>query len=130
MALDTLALDPETWDLDVDAYGNWETFGDATGSGNDANGPAMRMAQDVATQCLSWLGEVYYDATQGILYPQLLGGAPNLALVNATFSQQALTVPLVVQAFANFTFTAGKARALTGTLLTTDVNGNVATVQL
>lgn len=130
MPLDTLALNPETWDLTTDAYGNWATVGDATGGASSPTGPAMRMAQDVATQCLSWAGEVYYDRSAGIMYPQLLGGEPNLPLLNAAYAQEALSVPLVAQAVANFTFQGGRSRLLGGAILTTDVNGVTGQVSL
>ena len=119
--MDTLSLTPN-WDLDVDAYGNWATIGDATPG--DTTGPGMRLAQDVATRCLSWRGEVYYDATQGIRYEQILGQAPNLALIQSTFATEALKVPGCAQAIPNFTFTGGRARTLSGPLTVADFAGN------
>lgn len=110
------------WDLDCDNYGNWQTVG--TAAPGDATGPGLRLAQDVATRCLSWRGEVYYDATQGIRYEQILGQAPNLTLVQSVYTTEALKVPECAQALPNFTFTAGAKRVVTGALTVSDVRGN------
>lgn len=127
--MDTLALNTTTWDLDVDAYGNWRTVGDATAQAQ-LTGPGMRLAQDVATRCLSWAGEVYYDTTQGINYPAILGTYPNLTLLQAAFNREALKVPLCQTALADFTFQAGAKRKLSGTLTVSDIAQNAGAVQL
>lgn len=119
--MDTLALTPD-WDITVDKYGNWMTVGDATPGAE--TGPGMRLAQDVATRCLSWRGEVYYDDTQGIRYDQILGQAPNMTLVQSTYTTEALKVPECAQALPNFTFTAGAKRVVTGALTVSDLRGN------
>jgi hypothetical protein len=124
LSMDTVALDTTLWDLDVDASGNWRTVGDATGSGNSPTGPGMRLAQDVATRCLSWRNEVYYDTTQGINYPNILGGPPNMALVNNAFQSQAVLVTGCAQALANFVFTAGVQRKVSGSMVVTDITGS------
>lgn len=121
--MDTLALDTSNWDLTVDAYGNWATVGDATGSGNSPIGPGMRLAQDVATRCLAWQNEVYYDTTQGIAYANILGAAPNMSLVNNAFQTEAVKVPGCAQALANFVFAAGAVRRVTGPMVVTDITG-------
>lgn len=121
--MDTLALDTGLWDLDCDQVGNWRTVGDATGTGNSPTGPGMRLAQDVAARCLSFAGEVYYDLTQGIAYDNILGGPPNMALVNNAFQAQAVLVPGCAQAFANFVFAAGNQRKITGAMTVTDITG-------
>lgn len=128
-AMDTLALAHDTWDITTDALGNWATFGDAT-SQSDQTGPGMRLAQDVATRCLAWRGEVYYDTTQGIRYDTIMGEYPNLALLQNAYNTEGLKVPLCQTALANFTFTAGAQRKLGGTLTVSDINGNAGTVSL
>lgn len=127
--MDTLALNSQTWDITTDALGNWATFGDATPQ-SEQTGPGMRLAQDVATRCLAWRGEVYYDTTQGIRYEQIMGQYPNLALLQNSFNQEGLKVPLCQTALANFTFTAGSQRRITGTLTVSDTNANAGSVQL
>jgi len=128
--MDTLALDFSTGspDLTVDQYGNWATFGDATPG--DLTGPGMRLAQDVATRCMAWRGEVYYDTTQGVRYETILGYPPNLALMNNAFSTEALKVPLCQTAIANFDFTAGPSRKVGGTITVSDINGTSGSVQI
>jgi len=127
--MDTLALDTSLWDLDVDAYGNIATVGDATPA-SAQTGPGMRLAQDVATRCRAWNGEVYYDTTQGIRYPSILGAAPNLAVVQNAFNTEALKVPECETAIAQFQFTAGSVREITGTLTVADVNGNSGAITI
>lgn len=124
--MDTLALDTTLWDLDVDVYGNWRTVGDATPG--TLTGPGMRLAQDVATRCLSWLGEVYYDTTQGIRYEAILGFPPNMALIQNAFNTEALKVPLCATALVDFTFQGGSTRGISGVLTVSDVNANAGSV--
>ncbi|MFI2901358.1 hypothetical protein [Klebsiella aerogenes] len=123
--MDTLTLTAD-WDLDVDVAGNWATVGDSTPG--ELTGPGMRLAQDVATRCLSWRGEVYYDADQGIRYEQILGQAPNMALVQSTYATEALKVPGCAQAIPNFAFTAGRSRNVSGALTVADFSGNAGEV--
>lgn len=127
--MDTLKLDTTLWDLDVDIYGNIATVGDATPA-SAQTGPGMRLAQDVATRCRAWRGEVYYDTTQGIRYDTILGAAPNLAVVQNAFNTEALKVPLCETAIAQFQFAAGSVREITGTVTVADVNGNGGEVTL
>lgn len=126
--MDTLALNPDTWDLTIDAYGNLATFGDATPTVQ--TGPGMRLAQDVATRCRAWRGEVYFDTTQGIRYETILGAAPNLSVLQNSFNTEALKVPLCETAIAVFAFAAGSARTITGTLNVADVSGTPATISI
>lgn len=127
--MDTLALDTTIWDLDVDSRGNLRTVGDATAT-NDLTGPGMRLAQDVATRVQAWLGEVYFDTTQGINYPAYFGGPPNLSLLQSVFNAEALKVPLCATALAQFTFTAGTKRTIGGTINVSDIAGNGGQVSL
>ena len=123
-----MALDTATWDLAVDPYGNLATVGDATPG--DLTGPGYRMAQDVACRCMSWLGEVYYDTTQGIRYDQVLGLAPNLVLVQSLYVNEALKVAPVAQAVANLTYAAGAQRRVTGQLVVSDGSVTTGVVQV
>jgi hypothetical protein len=127
--MDTLALDTGLWDLSTDVYGNLATVGDATPA-NAQTGPGMRLAQDVATRCRAWRGEVYFDTTQGINYPTILGMAPNLAVVQNAFNTEALKVPSCETAIAQFSFNAGSTREITGTITVADVSGNSGAVTL
>jgi hypothetical protein len=123
--MDTLALTLDSWDLDLDVLGNLRTVGDATPG--TQTGPGMRMAQDVATRCRAWRGEVYFDTAQGINYPQYLGQAPLISQLQADFQTEALLVPQVSTALADFTL-ARDTRRLGGTLTLSDQAGNGAQV--
>lgn len=127
--MDTLALDNTNWDLTLDVWGNLATVGDATPE-VDETGPGMRLALDVATRVRAWRGEVYFDTTQGINYPQYLGGPPNLSLLQSVFTTEALKVPDCATALADFHFAGGDDRAVTGTITLSDTAGNGSQVTL
>ena len=111
--MDTLYLTPGNWDLAVDVNGN---------IAKAAN--PYSLAQDAASQIRTFAGEVWYDTTQGIPYPdQVLGLAPNPALMKSYFTTAALSVPEVTAAKV---FLAGlTARALTGQVQITGTTGAV-----
>lgn len=81
--MQTLLLDPETWDLVVDAQGNIAQAVDP-----------YSQAQDAASAIRTFQGEQIYDTTLGIPYKeQILGKAVPLSLMKALFVKAALTVP-------------------------------------
>jgi hypothetical protein len=92
----TLLLDQTVWDLVLDASGNIAV---AT--------PPYAVAQDVATACRTFLGEVYYDTTLGVPWRQMiLGKLPPLNFIKQQLVTAALTVPGVtnpVVYFSSFT---------------------------
>lgn len=86
--MNTLLLDRTTWDLCLDTSGNIAV----------ASGP-YALAQDVASACRLFLGELFYDTTKGIPYfGQVLGQPPSIPFLKAQLVAQALTVPGVVSA--------------------------------
>lgn len=86
--LNTLLLDTVAWDLVLDSSGN---IAMAT--------PPYSTAQDVASAVRLFLGELYYDTTQGIPYPgQVLGKLPPASVLIQLIQNAALTVPAVVSA--------------------------------
>jgi len=116
--MNSLALDPVTWDLVTDPAGNL-----AMVSG------AARLAQDVATAIRTYAGEVIYDTTLGIRwFEDILGQTPNIALVKADCETAALTVPGVqsVQIF----LTSVTQRGLSGQVQITGTDGSTTTVSL
>ena len=79
----TLLLDRTVWDLLLDGSGNIAI----------ATEP-YAIAQDVASACRTFLGEVYYDTVLGVPYfQQILNKNPPLALLKQLLVDQALTVP-------------------------------------
>lgn len=114
----TLALSAD-WDLTVDANGNV-----ATVSGGS------QLAQDAASACRLFLGELWFDTTQGVPYWQQLlgtGTQPPNSLITAKLEDAALTVPGVET--ASVTITNITARTVVGTVTVsgTDAAGNSVT---
>lgn len=107
----TLLLDLTTWDLVVDANGNIAVASDP-----------YSVAQDVASAVRTFLGEVWYNTTDGIPYFQsILGKLPSLAYVKAQMVTAALTVPGCNNPVVFFSGLSG--RTLTGQIQFTDDNG-------
>jgi hypothetical protein len=87
--MNTLQLSP-SWDLTLDSNGNLAIL----------SGPAA-IAQDVASAISVFLGELYWDTTQGIPWlSDVLGQSYNPQLMVALLEKTALTVPGVVTAKA------------------------------
>jgi hypothetical protein len=112
--LDTLYLDPDAWDLALDASGNIAM----------ASEP-YSLAQDAASAVRTFQNEVYYDTTLGVPYfSELLNQMPPLSLLKSSLVTAAMTVPGVVSAQV---FISGIAdRVATGQVQVTDQNGIVS----
>lgn len=81
--------------LDVAA---WDLVATITGDIAAASDP-YSLAQDAASACRLFQGELWYDVTQGVPYwGQILGAAPPISLMKAKFVAAALTVPGVAAA--------------------------------
>lgn len=113
--MNTLKLDPASWDLVIDGLGNLAV---ETGM--------MAIAQDVASACRTFLGEPWYDTTLGIPYTdRILGYLPPVSFLQAQFEGQGMKVPQVAQVRA-FLDPLTSARTLTGRLEITSVAGQSA----
>jgi hypothetical protein len=98
----TLLLDRTTWDLCLDASGNIAV----------ASEP-YAIAQDVASAVRTFLGECWFNTTDGVPYwSDILGQRPPLQLVKADIVAAAKTVQGV--ASAQCFITGLKDRVLTG----------------
>src|SRR5580658_1268812 len=117
--MDTWLLDQSTWDLCVDAFGNWAK----------ASAP-YAIAQDVASAIRTFLGAVWYNNTLGIPYfTTILAELPPAGIFQAYMVSAALTVPFVVASPAPVcTTTSFQHRNVTGTVTFTDSAGNSQTV--
>lgn len=117
--MNTLLLDQTTWDLVLDANGNLAV----------ASGP-YALAQDAASAVQAWLGEVWYDTTQGLPYATLILGQSPIpyALIKAQCVAAAMTVPGVVAAQMFITGLSG--RKLTGQLQITDSSGQTLGINI
>ena len=115
----TWLLDVNTGDICLDLSGNIAV----------ANAP-YAIAQDVATQLSTFIGECWYDSTQGVPYwQQILGKRPPASLVASLLETQALLVPDVVTAVATINGLTAQ-RGLTGQMTITDTAGNVSTLSI
>lgn len=84
----TLLLDPLSWDFVLDTDGNIAV----------ASEP-YSIAQDVASACKLFLGELWYDNAKGIPYFELiLGQRPQDAFIKAQYEFAAKSVPNVLDA--------------------------------
>ena len=108
--MDTIYLTP-SWGMTLDASGN---IAMATGE--------YAIAQDVASACRLFAGELFYDTTKGVPYQTvILGKKPPRAMVSHYLEKAALTVPEVVSAqVTSLTLTA---RTLTGSIEVIDLAG-------
>jgi hypothetical protein len=109
----TLLLDVDTWDVAVDASGNIAVAG-----------PPYSQAQDAASAIRLFLGELYYDTTQGVPYQRILAQPPNIPLLKSYLVAAALTVPGVVKAVCFISAIAD--RAVSGQVQITNSNGQTA----
>lgn len=112
----TLLLDQDAWDLVLDSSGNIAVAS-----------PPYALAQDVASAVKLFLGELYYDTTDGIPYfEKILGKLPPSSLVVEWIRKAALTVPgvvsaqVVIQSLTN--------RTVSGQIQFTDESGTVTNV--
>ena len=112
MMYSTLLLNPLTWDLTVDNVGNIATVA-----------PPYAVAQDVASACRLFRGELWYDTTKGVPYFEtILGKKPPPGLIKSAIEAAARTVPGVVTASLQLTHR-GMDRVQGGVLLFTDETG-------
>lgn len=116
--MQTLLLDLTNCDLVVDSAGNIAV----------ASAP-YAIAQDVASACKLFLGELWYDTSKGIPYfEKVLGQLPSIDQLKEYLVSAALTVPgvvsatCIIQSFAD--------RQVTGQIQFTDSTGNTGTVSL
>jgi hypothetical protein len=114
--MNTLLLDQTAWDLVLDANGNIAM----------ASAP-YALAQDVASAVRTFLGEVWYDTSEGIPYwTKVLGKLPPASLLIEMINQVALTVPGVVTVQTFITSFSG--RTISGNIQFVDVDHETHTV--
>lgn len=97
----TLLLDRTSWDLCLNSSGDIAV----------ASEPYSQ-EQDVASECRVFAGEVYYDTTQGIPYPGILGQPVPVQVLKESLIAAAQRVPGVSNAVAYLTDV--QARAISG----------------
>lgn len=116
--MNTLLLDASAWDLVLDANGDIALAA-----------PPYAVAQDVASAIRLFLGELWYDTTQGVPYFQsILGTPPSLQTLAYYLEQAALSVPGVVSATATINSFAN--REVDGQVTFETADGTSTTVSL
>lgn len=110
----TILLDVDTWDLVVDTSGNIAVAGEP-----------YSQAQDAASAIRLFLGELYYDTTQGVPYENILAQPPNIPLLKFYMTKAAKTVQGVVSAVCFISSIAN--RNVSGQITITNQNGKTAT---
>ena len=113
----TLLLDQAAWDLVIDSSGNIAMAA-----------PPYALAQDVASAVRLFLGELWYDTTQGIPYfESVLGHLPPISLLKGLIENAALTVSGVVS--ARCVISAFNSRTISGQIQFIDETGAANNVQ-
>lgn len=119
MTYKTIQLDTDTWDLMLDGSGNIAIATDA-----------RAVAQDVASACLVFSGECYYDTTLGIPWKEeVLGKKPSPGYIAQKMQDEAKKLPIVDQALATVFFDKNT-RETRGTIRITDINGDTSQVTI
>lgn len=119
MTYKTMQLDVSTWDLTLDGSGNIAIADES-----------YSVAQDVASACLVFSGECYYDTTLGIPWKtDVLGKRPTPSFIQQKLRSEALKLPVVTQAVTSVFFDKNT-RSMRGNIRVTDINGNIAEATL
>lgn len=110
----TLLLDRTYWDLVIDSSANIAMAS-----------PSYSLTQDVASACKLFLGELWYNTTNGIPYwENVLGKLPPPNLLIGYIEKAALTVPGVVSAQCIInSFNDNNNRTVSGQIQFIDENG-------
>lgn len=107
----TLLLDQTAWDLVLDASGNIALAGQP-----------YSIAQDVASAIRTFVGECWYDTTQGLPYfEKILGQRPPPSFLRQKIIDAAKTVPEVVS--VEVVFVQFEGRGLSGQIKIIDTTG-------
>lgn len=112
--MSTIYLNPQNWCPVVDSSGNIAI----------ASEP-YSLSQDAASAIKLWLGELYYDTTQGVSWNNILAKLPPLNYVRSQFVAAALNVPNI--ASAKVFFSGFSQRSIFGQIQVTDSLGQTTT---
>ena len=102
------------WDLELDGSNNLSVV-----NGTEA------IAQNIATTCLVWRGEYYWNTNFGVPYKNILGQQPPLSSLSAYLSECALSVEDVENVSIDLRKDSGNIRNVAGTITANgDINVN------
>ena len=112
--MNTLLLDPVTWDLTLDAFGNIAVASDP-----------LSVAQDASSAIRTFQRECWYNTTLGIpFFSTILGKRPPLSVIKAQLTAAAMTVPGAANAVCYIASIAD--RNVVGQVQIADINGNTS----
>jgi len=115
--MQTLPLNTQTWDLELDSNGNLSL-----------TDPDYSIAQDVASAIRTFIGECWYGVTLGMPYFQsILGKLPPASYITNMLEKAALTVPGVVSVTV-VSLGLNKNRQLTGSVIVVSTDTNTPIV--
>ncbi|KLP39867.1 hypothetical protein [Enterobacter ludwigii] len=115
----TLYLNPDKWDLQLDGNGDLLI-----------NSGPLAIAQDVASACLTFRREVWFDNTLGVPWKEeVLGERPPPGLIQRRMETEALRIAGVAEARA-LLITDRKTRQTRGIITTTDSSGQTTEIML
>lgn len=112
----TLYLDPDTWDLVLDASRSIALASEPYST-----------AQSVANACRLWRGEAPFNADRGMPYEEILGKLPPQGVLAGWYEGEALTVPTVESASAVISYDKNS-RSLSGQIQCTLLDGTIINV--
>lgn len=119
MTYRTFKLDNTTWDILLDANGNLAI-----------TETPEAVSQDVASACLVFAGECFYNTTLGIPWQEeVLGLRPTAGYIARKLATEAEKLPVVKQAIANIFFDESS-RQIRGLIRITDHQGDQSEVSL
>ncbi len=128
--MNTLLLDADTWDLVVNDGGNIATAYGSAPTQQLSERPAYAIAQDVASACRVFLGELWYATGRGVPYLQaILGKLPSIQFIKAKLIGEALTVPETATVRC-FLTGLDPQRGLSGQLQVTDTRSKLTVVTI
>lgn len=110
--MNTILLNPTSWDFLVDANGNIAM----------ATDPYSK-SQDIASAIRTWFGEVYYNQNLGVNWQNIIGYNPATSFVAAQLEAAALTVPGIVKAKTMTLLYDRPTRKISGTVEAIDTTG-------
>ena len=115
----TIFLDPRTWDMTLDANGNIAV---ATST--------YQKAQDIASSCRVFIGDLYFKQNEGIPYLESILGRNKypIGLYQSELYRRAMSVDGVVS--VNIKLNQLSERELTGMIEFTDIEGRSGSVGL
>lgn len=111
----SLLLTTDTHDITIDNSGNLALVEDSATN-------AAEKAQNVATACLVWKGEGYWDTNFGVPYTNIFGNRPPLGLIMEYMATTALTVSGVNDVSVDI---AEENKEIKGTILINNGEANV-----